>query len=825
MGWIWILAFLTLVSALAYNRASLKVWTTGLVVFLLLFSFLHGASTAGLIVSWLVFLLVFTPLLMTPLRYKYISKPILNMYRKQAPTMSRTEREALAAGTVSWEGELFKGNPHWKTLLESPKPKLTDEEQAFMDGPVEKLCKMIDDWDITFNRADMPPEMWKLLKEEGFFSFIIPKQYGGKQFSAYAHSQILIKIYGRSTSVASTVAVPNSLGPAELLLHYGTEEQKNYYLPRLARGEEVPCFALTGPEAGSDAGAMTDKGIVCWGQHEGKKVLGLRLNFNKRYITLAPVASVVGLAFKMYDPDHLIGKKEDLGITCALIPRNTPGISIGRRHYPANIVFQNGPIHGKDVFIPLDWIIGGPEMAGQGWHMLMECLAAGRAISLPASATGGTKALTYASGAYARVRRQFNVPIGKFEGIEEVLARIGGYTYIMDATRTFTATMIDQGARPAIASAITKYHVTELGRLVAMDAMDIHGGKGICLGPKNYLMRFYESVPISITVEGANILTRCLIIFGQGMMRCHPYVFAEFEAAREKDEKTALVNFDKALIGHMGFTFSNLIRTLILGLTSGRIAKAPAGELKRYYQQASRFSAAFALLADACILILGGSLKRRETISGRLGDILSYLYLLSATLKHYQDQGNQSDDLPMVNWAAQYCLYHIQQSFDDILKNFPNRFVGLVLRGLIFPFGKQFSKPTDKLGHQVAQLLLSPTATRSRLADGVFLTDVKGNLMSELEDALVKSIAAEPIEKAIKSAVEGRVIRGSTIDEQAKAAFDQKVISQEQLDIVLEAEAARRKVVAVDDFAHDELARTAVKSSTYERYATTNPTD
>lgn len=813
MGLIWFVAFLIVVSVLGYQRASLKVWTLGLGVFLLLFSRLSDASVIGLSVIWVVFLAVFVPLYISSLRYKFISKPILKFYRQSMPTMSRTEREALAAGTVSWEGDLFRGKPDWDKLLNSDKPKLSAEEQAFIDGPVETLCAMSDDWDITHNIADLPANVWQFLKDEGFFSLIIPKEYGGKQFSAYAHSQILTKVYGRSASVATTIAVPNSLGPAELLLHYGTTEQKNYYLPRLARGEEIPCFALTGPEAGSDAGAMTDNGIVCWGEHEGEKVLGLRLNFNKRYITLAPVATVIGLAFKMYDPDHLLGQKEDLGITCALIPRDTAGMEIGRRHFPANIVFQNGPIHGKDVFIPLDWIIGGPKMAGHGWSMLMECLAAGRAISLPASSIGGSKMLMYAGGAYARVRRQFNVPIGRFEGIEEVLARSTGLAYIMDATRSFTAASIDQGAKPAIASAITKYHVTELGRLVSIDAMDLHGGKGICLGPKNYIMRFYEAVPISITVEGANILTRCLIIFGQGAMRCHPYVFAEFEAARLKDEKESLVAFDKALMGHMGFTISNFMSTILLSLTSGRIVRAPAGKLKRYFQQASRFSAAFALLADMSMLVLGGSLKRRERISARLGDILSYLYLLSATLKHYQDQGNQVDDLPIVNWASQYCLHHIQESFDEILRNFPNRWVSYLLRAMIFPFGKNFAKPSDKLGHKVAQLVLSPTPSRERLSQGVYVGSLKaGDVMAEMEDALLKTIAAEPIEKIIKTAVQDKVIRGSTIDEQAKVAYAQKIITKDQLEIVLEAEIARRIVVAVDDFANEDLSRVSLKN-------------
>jgi acyl-CoA dehydrogenase len=532
-------------------------------------------------------------------------------------------------------------------------------------------------------------------------------------------------------------------------------------------------------------------------------VLGIRLNWNKRYITLAPIATVIGLAFKLYDPDHLLGPKENLGITCALIPRQTPGITIGRRHFPCNIAFQNGPTQGNDVFIPIDWIIGGVEMAGHGWRMLMECLAAGRAISLPASAMGGAKVMAYAGGAYARIRRQFNISIGQFEGIEEVLGQMGGLIYIMDATRTLTAALIDSGERPALASAITKYHVTELGRIIADGAMDIHAGRGICLGPHNYLGRTYQSIPIAITVEGANILTRSMIIFGQGAMRCHPYIFAEFEAANQKEDKKALLDFDRAILGHAGYTISNFIRTFVLGLTGGYIARVPAGKLKRYFQQATRLSAAFALLADVSLFVLGGSLKRREHISARLGDIHSYLYLLSAVLKQYQDQGTQVEDLPIVRWASLYCLYKIQHAVDGLLKNYPNRCLKYLLRWIIFPWGKHFSLPSDKLSHKVTQLLLGPTGSRYRLSAGVYT----GNLMADMEEALLKVIAAEPIEKMVKLAVnEGLINKGPLID-QAKAALAKKIITDEQFGILMQANEARDQVIAVDDFAPEELSK------------------
>lgn len=806
LGLSWFISIVFVFFVLAYQRASLIIWTCSFALLLILAIAFNGFSV-GVIISGLLFLAIAIPFSVARWRRRFISQRLLTFYRSVMPTMSRTEREAISAGTVTWEGDLFRGNPDWQKLLSLPSAKLTAEEQAFLDGPVETVCRMVCDWDVTHTRLDLSPDVWTYLKDQGFFALIIPKEYGGKQFSAYAHSQILIKISGRSVTLSSTVAVPNSLGPAELLLHYGTEEQKNYYLPRLARGEEIPCFALTSPVAGSDAGSMTDHGIVCWGEHEGKQTLGIKLNFDKRYITLAPVATVLGLAFKLYDPDHLLGNKEDIGITCALIPRETPGVSIGRRHFPLDNPFQNGPIHGKDVFIPVEWIIGGAKQAGKGWRMLMESLAAGRAISLPASAVGGSKIQCYAAGAYARIRKQFNTAIGRFEGVEEPLARIGAYTYIMDAARTLATASIDAGEKPSVASAIVKYHVTELGRKIACDSMDVHGGKGICLGPKNYIGRGYEAAPIAITVEGANILTRSMIIFGQGAMRCHPYVLAELEAARLQDAKLSLVAFDKAVMKHLGFGISNIVRSLVLGLTSSFIVKAPAGKMKRYYQQATRFSSAFALVADVSMLVLGGSLKRKETISARLGDILSYLYLLSATLKHYHDQGENVDDLPVVRYACLTCLFEIQERFDDIIKNFPNPWLAYVLKMLIFPLGERFSKPRDKITHKVAQLLISPTETRQRLAAGAFLSAVPENVMADIQDALIKTIASEPIEKTLRAAKKEGSISGYTAMEQAQSALANKVINPSEFDIFVQAEAARMKVIAVDDFTNEELLR------------------
>lgn len=805
-----LLALLLVIIMLAYHRMRLIVWTVVLGVVLTVISYIDGLSI-GLLLGWLLFFGVFIPLNYFPWRRKLITSRILAVFQKEMPVMSRTEKEAISAGTVTWEGDLFKGNPDWNKLLALPPAKLTDEEQAFLDGPVETLCSMLSDWDVTHNRADLPPEVWDFIKEKGFFGLVVPKQYGGMGFSAVAHSRIVIKLSGRCIVAAITVSVPNSLGPAELLLEYGTEAQKNYYLPRLARGEDVPCFALTSPEAGSDAGSMTDHGIVCRGEHQGESVIGICLNWDKRYITLAPVATLIGLAFKLYDPDHLLGDKTDIGITCALIPRNTAGVTIGRRHFPLNTPFQNGPTQGKDVFIPLDWIIGGKDQAGNGWRMLMECLAGGRAITLPSSSVGGAKVLAYASGAYARIRKQFHVPIAYFEGIEEPLARIGAYAYIMDAASSFTIASVNVGEKPAVASAIIKYHVTQLGRAVILDAMDIHGGKAICLGPNNYLGRGYESNPIAITVEGANILTRNLIIFGQGAMRCHPYIYQEMNAAKINEEINRLQTFDRVVTKHIGYSISNVVRTFVLGITGSHLVLVPRGKTKKYFQQATRYSSAFAMLADVSMLVLGGKLKRKESLSARLGDILSYLYLLSAVLKQYHEQGRHTDDLPLVRYAAEHCLFEIQERFNEFLKNFPSRVIAAILRVLIFPLGMRFTRPRDKYHHKIAQLFVAPTLTRQRLCSGIYLSEAGHNALSDLEDALVKTIAAEPIDKLISDAVKNKTIQGYTFTEQAQCAFDENVITADQYESCMQADAARRKVIAVDDFAPDELSRAASK--------------
>jgi len=736
-------------------------------------------------------------------KLKWISGPLLKLFKKVTPSMSQTEREAIDAGSVWWDGELFSGKPKWKKLRQVPPSKLNAEEQAYIDGPVEQLCKMLDDWKITNEDYDMPKEVWDFIKHNGFMSMIIPKQYGGLDYSNLAHSEVVMKIATRSISTAVTVMVPNSLGPGKLILEYGTKAQKDYYLPRLAKGEEVPCFALTAPDAGSDAGSIPDFGIVCKQDYDGKKdVMGIKLTWNKRYITLGPVATILGLAFKLYDPDKLLGDTENLGITLALIPTDHPGVNIGRRHMPLNLVFMNGPNWGKDVFIPMDWIIGGPDRVGQGWRMLMECLSDGRSISLPALSVGAGKLCSRVVGAYSRVRRQFKMPIGRFEGVEEALARIAGNTYMMDAARTLTLSGLDMGEKPSVISAIVKYHLTEGMRRIVNDAMDVQGGAGICLGPRNTIGRVYQALPISITVEGANILTRSMIIFGQGAIRSHPYIFQEMEAMAELDHKVSLAKFDRAFTAHVYFVIRNFWRSLFHGLTGGRLIPVSGNKYtRRYYQKLTRMSSAFAFVSDVALMMLGGSLKRREKLSGRLGDVLSELYLASAVLKRFEDQGYPKEDIPLLRWSCDQCLYNIQMALDGFLKNMPYRPLMYVIRWLVFPWGRCFMQPSDKLGHDVAELILSPSEARDRLTVGMYQPADLDEPIGRLEDALVKVIKAEPIEKRLRKATRGIDPGIEGMETLIAKGVAESIITKEEAAILREAEAARSDAIQVDDFA------------------------
>ncbi|HQX46305.1 MAG TPA: acyl-CoA dehydrogenase [Steroidobacteraceae bacterium] len=806
VGGVITLLFSAAVLFLAYKRLSLIAFAATFTVLLAAYTALgHPAGIwKGILWVMLALLWLFT---IRPLRKSLITRPFMKVYLRMLPRMSQTEREALEAGTVWWDGELFTGAPKWDKLCATKPPQLSAEEQAFLDGPCEELCRMLDDWDITHVRGDLPPAVWDFLKKKGFFAMIIPKKYGGLEFSAYAHSCVLVKLASRSTTASSTVAVPNSLGPAELLNHYGTEEQKDYFLPRLARGEEVPCFALTGPRVGSDAAALPDTGVVCRGMWQGKEIIGLKLNFSKRYITLAPIATVVGLAFRMLDPERLLGGETDLGITCALVPRDTPGITIGRRHFPLNIPFQNGPLQGHDVFVPLDALIGGVKMAGQGWRMLVEQLSVGRCISLPSNATGGAKAGVFATGAYARIRRQFNLPVGKFEGVEAVIARMVGYTYIMDAGRSVTAGAIDGGEKPSVPAAMLKYHVTEMGRQVADDAMDVQGGKGIMLGPGNYLARGYQSVPIAITVEGANILTRNLMIFGQGAIRCHPFVMREMTAARNPDRRKGVDEFDRALFGHMGFAISNAVRSLVMALTLARFTKKPVeGPTARYYQHIVRFSASFAFAVDVAMLTLGGYLKKKESLSARLGDVLSCMYLASMVLKHHENQGRPEADLPIVEWACRDLLYTAQEQLHGFLRNFPNPFLAGLMRLLIFPRGLTYFAPGDRLGRKLAELVTMPTDTRDRLCVHVYRTLEPGNALGLLQEALVLSQTAEPLEKRLRvEGVKTGRITALDLPGQIQQGLALGILSETEAAMLRDFDRKVMHLINVDDFAPHEL--------------------
>ncbi len=802
-----LLAVLIIILLLAFFRASVTSWVFAMVLVVAVVATQARISDTSLLIGYFTLFLSYGLFSIPSLRHKFFTSQVLKIFRKVLPEVSATEQAAINAGTVWWDSDLFSGHPDWNKLLAFPKCKLSKTEQAFLDNEVEQLCAMLDDWEITHKHADLSAETWKFIKDHGFFGMIIPKRYGGLEFSAQAHSAIVAKISSRSGTAAVSVMVPNSLGPAELLLHYGTREQKKKYLPRLAKGLEVPCFALTGPFAGSDAGAIPDHGQVCYGSFKGQqKVLGIRLTWEKRYITLAPVATLLGLAFKLHDPDHLLSAETERGITLALIPTDTPGVQIGRRHFPMNSAFMNGPTQGKDVFIPMDYVIGGTARVGQGWRMLMECLAAGRSISLPASSAGGMKLAARTTGAYARIRKQFKTAIGKFEGVEEALARIGAHTYMVDAARQFTAMALDLGEKPSVISAIVKYHATERGRIVINDAMDVHGGKGICLGPSNYLARHYQQMPIGITVEGANILTRTMIIFGQGAIRCHPYVLKEISAVHDQNHERALHQFDEALLGHISFSLCNAARSFVYALSSGRGIRVPQGAATvRYYQLLSRFSASFALCADVAMAVLGGSLKRRERISARLGDVLSQMYLCSATLKRFEDDGRPAADLPLLHWAMQDALYRIQQAFDGVIQNFPNTLVRWLLSALIFPLGLRLPMPSDQLAHEIADLLMQPGATRDRLTAGIYLPEDEQEAVGALEASLLSTLQCEPLQAELERAHKSGRLKA--LEEVPR------IIEARALGLLTEAQALllrrdyslRRKVIMVDDFPAEEL--------------------
>ena len=799
MIWTGVLILIILVSA--YMRLPLLVWSLALGAGLVAFNIFSDVETSQKTLLWILFAAIIIPLNVKPVRLNLISRAIYRVMKKLMPTISQTEQEALDAGDVWWEAELFSGKPDFSFLQNLPKPALTDEEQAFLDGPVEEFCEMLDDWQITHVDYDLSPEAWQFAKDNGLFALIIPKQYGGKDYSAYLHSQAVMKIGSRSGSAAVTVMVPNSLGPGKLLMTYGTEEQKDYYLPRLAKGIDIPCFGLTGPDAGSDAGAMPDTGVVCYGSFEGKdNVLGIRLNWAKRYITLAPVATILGIAFKLVDPEHLLSEEEERGITLALIKRDTEGVEVGKRHFPANHAFMNGPIRGKDVFIPLDSIIGGVDYVGKGWAMLMECLGDGRAISLPALGTAAGKMAAKYTGGYSRIRQQFHTPIGYFEGVEEALTEIAGQTYVMDASRSLVTVALDSGAVPSVISAIVKLQVMERMRDVINHAMDIHGGHGICMGPHNHLCRAYQLTPVGITVEGANILTRTMIIFGQGAMRSHPYLLKEVHAVHNENQKQGIKDFDNAFFAHMGFIFSNVVRSFWLGLSYAKLVKTPGDkDTSHYYQQLVRMSSAFALLSDICIGVLGGSLKRREKISGRLADALSNMYVISAVLKHYENQGSQKEDLVLLKWACEDALFNIQTALKGIMKNLPVPFIGRLCNIIIFPLTKPYQRPDDRTGHKVARLTLSSSETLDRLSAGIYNSTDKDNSTGRISHALQLVLKTSELQHKLRDAYKQDRLKSRDRDAYVEAK-EKNIITDSEYELLVETDAAIQNAIKVDEF-------------------------
>ncbi len=788
--------------ALLYRGRGYLAWTVAGALLFALWAVSGVGSPTAFVLGLAAFAAAAVVLGRADLRRRLVSTRVMPIVAKLLPRLGDTERIALEAGTVWWDGDLFSGRPDWPKLLAFEVAPLAPKEQAFLDGPVEKLCAMLDDWEIQ-QHGDLTEEIWRFLAKEGFFGMIIPEAHGGLGFSAAAHSAVVTKVASRSIAAAVTVMVPNSLGPAELLLHYGTDEQKSHFLPRLARGEEMPCFALTGPEAGSDAAATQSEGIVARGKFEGKDVLGMSLSWRKRYITLGPVASLIGLAFRLRDPDGLLGGEEDLGITCALIPAKLPGVEIGTRHDPLGVPFQNGPNQGRDVFVPLDFIIGGREGAGQGWRMLMESLAAGRSISLPALSVGGAQLAARVVSAYGMVREQFDTPIGRFEGVEEPLARIGGLTYLMDAARRLIAAAVDAGEKPAVLSAVAKAYLTEGMRSVVRDAMDVRAGAAICRGPRNILARAHMAVPIGITVEGSNILTRSMIIYGQGAIRCHPFALEEIEAVAEDD----LSRFDRAFFGHVNFVFTNVARALVLGLSGGRTERAPvSGAAAPWFGRITRASAAFALVSDACMATLGGQLKRREKITGRLADVLAWLYLASATVKRFCDAGQPERERAFLDWACTHALYQCQEALGGVLDNLPSRPAAWALRPLVFPLGRRLRAPDDRIGAAVARGLLDDPEARDGLTGAIFRPPADEPGLGRLEAALAKAVDALAVEKKIRDAVRAGALDHAPGDVLADRALDAGVITADERKRIHDADEARDEVIQVDAFSQEEYA-------------------
>lgn len=809
----WLILFSGIAAAvsvvLALNRASLPMWALATTIIAVAFQQQYA-------LSFLAALPLFLPaaaligLCFPPLRQKLITRPLYDTLRRTFPAISDTEREALAAGTVGWDAELFHGTLNWAHLKAIPAVHLSAEERDFLDGPTEQLCAMLDEWDMRHNRRDVPPEVWEFIRQKGFLGMLISKRHGGLGFSAQAQSLILGKIASKSPDIAVVVMVPNSLGPGELVEKYGTPEQQAAFLQRLARGDEVPCFALTSPHAGSDAASMRDVGFVCNGEHQGRIVLGIRVTWDKRYITLAPKATLLGLAFNLYDPDHLLGLgRDDIGITLALIPTSHPGVRIGNRHLPSGAFFPNGPTSGENVFIPIEWVIGGRDKVGHGWGMLMESLAVGRAISLPATSTAAIKSMLRVSSAYGRLRRQFGIPIGNMEGIEEPLTRLIESAYTVEAGRAMTAAMVGAGQKPSVISALLKYSSTERMRRSVNDAMDIHGGRAICDGPNNYLMAAYQSVPVGITVEGANILTRTLITFAQGALRCHPYLYRETEALQNSNSARGFRQFESAFGEHVSWALANAVAAFLHNMSLGRFVRGPghAKEVERWYRQLGLAARSFAFVADLTVGSLAGGLKTKQKITGRLADALAELYLLSAVLKRFDDDGEPAADLVIVELCARNALNRFQLALQGVIDNFPLRSAALLMRIIAQPLGITHKPASDRLGKKAVAAVLAPGEVRDRLTRDIYVSHAADDPTGVLEVAFKNAAGLERPLKAIEKAVRnGRIRRYHGADWFAEAQ-EQGIVNAAEASKLRELEVLMARVVAVDDFPAEEVIR------------------
>ncbi|OAL81472.1 acyl-CoA dehydrogenase [Acinetobacter sp. SFB] len=737
------------------------------------------------------------------LRMALITKPAYKTLANAMPSMSPTEREALDAGTSWWEKDLFMGAPDWSKFESYPYPTLSAEEQSFLDNEVEQLCLMLNDWDIHHHFKDLPPEAWSYIRNNGFLGLIIPKEYGGRAFSSFAQSRIMSKIASRSLTAAVSCMVPNSLGPGELLLHYGTEEQKNRYLPGLASGEEIPCFGLTSPEAGSDAGAIPDTGVVCYGEFEGQQVLGLRMNFSKRWITLAPIATVIGLAFKLYDPDGLLGDKNktEYGITCALIPAKHHGVKIGARHNPGS-PFMNGTVDGQDVFIPLDWIIGGSKNIGKGWRMLMECLAVGRGISLPALSTAASEMTYLTVGAFAKIRQQFKISVGKFEGVQEATSDIASDTYMLEAFRYLVTCGLNQGGKPAVMTAMAKYYATETMRHVVNHGMDVVGGRAVQMGSRNFLALYYQAIPVSITVEGANILSRSLMIFGQGSMRCHPYLFEELQLLQAEDKTTALNTFNEMLFKHLGYTFNRTARAFAYGYVGGSsdVPKSADDFTLPYFKIINRLSTNFSLTADMCLGLLAGDIKRKEMLSGRLADIHANLFISTAILKYYEHGKKTEAEQVHAKLALEKSLFNAQEAFYGLFANFPVGIAAGLVKFICFPLGRPIQKPSDALKQQAGEIIMQDNAFRDELKKHVFYNTAEDDVTGRMESTFNMLLELEPLWDKFKKAESKGQFKGLTFDERISDAVETGFITQHEASRLLSYNAKRYDSMLTDVF-------------------------